>query len=190
MITAEPRRMLVLAGAAAHASRTRSVAELVCRDIAAAGGRPVLRDLAEHPLPLLHADPDGANLADVQIQAAEADAMIWVTPCYHGSYSGILKNCLDHLREDALRGKPVGVVAVGASLTAVSACDHLRAVARTLGCVTAPTQAVVSGGGLLDDGADSGAYPRIVRMIGELHALTGVTGMLRQCATADVGSPA
>ncbi|MFE7118469.1 NADPH-dependent FMN reductase [Streptomyces sp. NPDC057654] len=185
MITAEPRRILVLAGAAAHASRTRSVAELVCRDIAAAGGRPVLRDLAEHPLPLLHADPDGANLADVQIQAAEADAMIWVTPCYHGSYSGILKNCLDHLREDALRGKPVGMVAVGASLTAVSACDHLRTVARTLGCVTAPTQAVVSGGD-----ADSGAYPRIIRMIGELHALTGVTGLLRQCTTADVGSPA
>ncbi len=111
--------------------------------------------------------------------------MIWVTPCYHGSYSGILKNCLDHLREDALRGKPVGVVAVGASLTAVSACEHLRAVARTLGCVTAPTQAVVSGGD-----ADPGAYPRIIRMIGELQALTGVTGPLRQCAAANVGSPA
>ncbi|MFI1964581.1 NADPH-dependent FMN reductase [Streptomyces pathocidini] len=184
MIAADPCRILVLTGAAAPFSRTRSVAELVCRATASIGSTSVLRDLAEHTLPLLHTDPDGSSaLYDLRTQAEQADGMVWVTPCYHGSYSGLLKNCLDHLHAEALRGKPVGVVTVGASLTAVQASEHLRAVARALGCVTAPTQAVV-----VDENStwgkdtDPGARNRITRMIAELHALAGATALLRQCA--------
>ncbi|MDT0488116.1 NADPH-dependent FMN reductase [Streptomyces doebereineriae] len=188
MIAAEPRRILVLTGAAAPFSRTRSVAELVCRETAGVGSTSVLRDLAEYALPLLHVEAENSSgLADLRAQAERADGMIWVTPCYHGSYSGILKICLDHLRADALRGKPVGVVAVGASLTAVQASEHLRAVARALGCVTAPTQAVVvDDSGTWGKGMDPGAHQRITRMIVELHALAGATDLLRQsAATAD-----
>lgn len=197
MIAAQPCRILVLGGAAASFSRTRSVAELVCRETAEVGSTPVLRDLAEHTLPLVHTEGDGDGdgspvLADLRAQAERADGMIWVTPCYHGSYSGILKNCLDHLRADALRGKPVGVVAVGASLTAVQASEHLRAVARALGCVTAPTQAVVVDSSLTwGKGPDPGARHRITRMIAELHALAGTTALLRQsAATVDALSSA
>jgi NAD(P)H-dependent FMN reductase len=184
----EPRRVLVLTGAAAPFSRTRSVAELICRETAGLGSAAVLRDLAEQALPLLHTESDGSlGLADLRAQAERADAMIWVTPCYHGSYSGILKICLDHMRADALRGKPVGVVAVGASLTAVQASEHLRAVARALGCVTAPTQAVVVDDSLTwGKDMDPGVQHRITRMIVELHALAGATAQLRQsAATAD-----
>jgi NAD(P)H-dependent FMN reductase len=184
----EPRRILVLTGAAAPFSRTRSVAELICREAVGLGSASVLRDLAEQALPLLHTESDGSSgLADLRAQAEWADGMIWVTPCYHGSYSGILKICLDHMRADALRGKPVGVVAVGASLTAVQASEHLRAVARALGCVTAPTQAVVVDDSLTwGKDMDPGTHHRITRMIVELHALAGATAQLRQsAATAD-----
>ncbi|MEE1835099.1 NADPH-dependent FMN reductase [Streptomyces sp. SP17KL33] len=186
MNAVEPRRVLVLTGAAALFSRTRSVAELICRETADVGSASDLRDLAEAGLPLLHADAaDSSGLADLRAQAERADAMIWVTPCYHGSYSGILKNGLDHLRAEALRGKPVGVVAVGSSLTAVQASEHLRAVARSLGCVTAPTQAVVVDDSLVrEQHVDPDTHTRITQMIVELHALTGATALLRQSATS------
>ncbi|MFF5671903.1 NADPH-dependent FMN reductase [Streptomyces hygroscopicus] len=184
MTAAGPCRVLVLTGAAAPFSRTRTAAELVCREIAGTGSTSVLRDLAEHPLPLLHTEADGsADLADLRAQAECADGMVWVTPCYHGSYSAILKNCLDHLRPQTLHGKPVGVVAVGASLTAVQASEHLRTVARALGCVTAPTQVVVvHRGSSWEKDTDPRTDDRIHRMIAELHALAGATALLRRGA--------
>ncbi|MET8563834.1 NAD(P)H-dependent oxidoreductase [Streptomyces flaveolus] len=187
-VSTTPRRLLVLAGAAASPSRTYEIAECVSRHIAGVGSRPILRDLAAAPLPLLHTDDDPPDaLADLQLQAAEADGLVWVTPYYHGSYSGLLKNALDHLRDKHLKGKPVGLVAVGTSLTAVQACDHLRSVARALGCVAAPTHAVVttspSGEPAGSAGPDAEAVARISRMIGEVHILAETTWQLRSDPT-------
>jgi len=184
MSAATPRRLLVLAGAAALASRTRAVAESVSSSIAVLGSRPILRDLAEQDVPLLHTGHHATSadaLTDLRTQAAEADALVWVTPCYHGSYSGVLKNALDHLREPDVTGKPVGLVAVGTSLTAVQACDHLRSVARALGCVAVPTHAVVTDPvpAAEDPGADPGTAARISRMISEILILADTTPRLR-----------
>ncbi|MFE9581501.1 NADPH-dependent FMN reductase [Nocardia sp. NPDC006044] len=185
-----PRRLLVLAGAAAPASRTRAVSELICRTIADGGSRPILRDLVDHPVPLVHHNSGRSALADLRSQAAQTEGMVWVTPCYHGSYSGMLKNCLDQLRREDLQGKPVGVVAVGHSLSAVQACDHLRAVARALGCVSAPTQVVVTEADVMDDadGADleNCSIARVRRMIREIHLLAEVTWGLRNDANGEV----
>ncbi|MGQ4514769.1 NAD(P)H-dependent oxidoreductase [Streptomyces sp. DW26H14] len=175
--------MLIFAGAAATASRTYAVAQFVSRRVASIGSRPILRDVADLDIPLLHADDESHDsLSDLQDQAAKADALVWVTPCYHGSYSGALKNALDHLREEDLRGKPVGLIAVGTSLTAVQACDHLRSVARALGCVAAPTHTVVtsSPGAPGTDDVQEGDGQRIFRMVSELHALADATWQLRQ----------
>jgi FMN reductase len=37
------------------------------------------------------------------------------TPVYRGSYTGALKNLLDHTPLEALMGKPVGLIATGAT---------------------------------------------------------------------------
>jgi NAD(P)H-dependent FMN reductase len=185
MNTSMSRRLLVLSGAASRGSRTHTVAEAVSRHVVATGSRPVLRDLSEQDLPLLHTGHQASDaLTDLRHQAAQADALVWVTPCYHGSYSGLLKNALDHLREPDLRGKPVGLVAVGTSLTAVQACEHLRSVARALGCVAVPTHAVITGlpapeDGAADDGSGKGTAARLSRMISEIHALAESTWRLR-----------
>ncbi len=44
-----------------------------------------------------------------------ADALIIGTPMYRGSYTGRLKNVFDILPNDALMGKPVGLIATGGS---------------------------------------------------------------------------
>jgi MsuE subfamily FMN reductase len=44
-----------------------------------------------------------------------ADALILGTPVYRGSYTGILKNVFDVIPNDALVGKPVGIVVTGST---------------------------------------------------------------------------
>lgn len=44
-----------------------------------------------------------------------ADALILGTPVYRGSYTGILKNVFDVLPNNALVGKPVGIVVTGST---------------------------------------------------------------------------
>ena len=44
---------------------------------------------------------------------SNADAYIIGTPMYRGSYTGMLKNVFDILPNDALLGKPVGLIATG-----------------------------------------------------------------------------
>ncbi len=57
--------------------------------------------------------PDDTPRVVERIQAA--DAYIIGTPIYRGSYTGALKNLLDHLPVEALMGKVAGLVATGAS---------------------------------------------------------------------------
>ncbi|MFC5997049.1 NADPH-dependent FMN reductase [Pseudonocardia hispaniensis] len=53
-----------------------------------------------------------------------ADALIIATPMYRGSYTGILKNLVDVLPNDALQGKPVGLIASGGSDHHFLAVEH------------------------------------------------------------------
>ena len=45
----------------------------------------------------------------------DADALIIGTPMYRGSYTGMLKNVFDILPNNALMGKPVGLIGTGGS---------------------------------------------------------------------------
>jgi MsuE subfamily FMN reductase len=54
----------------------------------------------------------------------EADALIIGTPMYRGSYTGMLKNVFDLIPNDALLGKPVGLIATGGSDHHYLALEH------------------------------------------------------------------
>lgn len=54
----------------------------------------------------------------------ESDAIILGTPIYRGSYTGILKNVFDILPNDALVGKPVGIVVTGSTQHHYLAIEH------------------------------------------------------------------
>lgn len=54
----------------------------------------------------------------------EADALIIATPIYRGSYTGILKNLVDVLPNDALQGKVVGLIATAGSDHHFLAIEH------------------------------------------------------------------
>src|SRR6185369_4811522 len=74
-----------------------------------------------------------------------AEAVVLATPVYRASLTGALKNALDLLPVEALRGKPVGIVAMGATLHHyLGAESHLRDVLAWFGAVTLPTSVYLS----------------------------------------------
>ncbi|HKR11328.1 MAG TPA: NADPH-dependent FMN reductase [Pyrinomonadaceae bacterium] len=95
-------------------------------------------NLREAPLPI--ADPefhnDPAQHADPTVRefvtvADSCDAFVLSSPIYHNSYSGVLKNALDHLAIAQFYYKPVGLLSHGGNRSP-QAVDHLRIVVRGL----------------------------------------------------------
>ena len=68
----------------------------------------------------------------------QADVHIWLTPLYHGSMTGVMKNCLDWLEVSAklpqpyLTGKLVGMVCWGDGVQAMQGINAMEAVAKSL----------------------------------------------------------
>jgi FMN reductase len=69
-----------------------------------------------------------------------ADGVIVASPVYRGSFTGALKNLLDHLPIESLAAKPVGIVAMGATQHHFLGVDwHLRDVLAWFGALVVPT---------------------------------------------------
>ncbi len=77
---------------------------------------------------------------DLVEKVVRSDAVAFAFPIYRASYPGVLKNLLDLLPVKALRNKPVGVIAMGASPHHYLAADmQLRPVLSWFGALTLPT---------------------------------------------------
>jgi NAD(P)H-dependent FMN reductase len=101
--------------AAARPGVTASVLSLGEHRISFADGRPLERFT-----------DDTARVVGALVAA---DAVLLASPVYRGSLTGALKNLLDLTPVEALRAKPVGIVAMGATAHHYLGVDwHLRAV--------------------------------------------------------------
>ena len=99
---------------------------LADKKIAFADGRP----------PEQYNDDTAAIIASVRA----ADGVIFASPVYRGSFTGALKNLLDHLPIESLAAKPVGIVAMGATQHHFLGVDwHLRDVLAWFGALVVPT---------------------------------------------------
>jgi FMN reductase len=68
-----------------------------------------------------------------------ANGVVFASPVYRGSFTGALKNLLDHLPIESLAGKPVGIVAMGATQHHFLGVDwHLRDVLAWFGALVVP----------------------------------------------------
>ncbi len=177
-------KILVISGSPQPGSRTSAVASLATAVLRHSGAETTLWDLQRRPLPLFdpafhdnpwtHPHPDVRELVS---EADSADGFVLASPVYHNSYSGIIKNCLDHLSMDHFEYKPVGLIAYGGSMAAVQVCDHLRTVVRGLRGIALPTQVIAVGGDLApgDNGRPHVApalVQRLRQLAGELERFT------------------
>jgi len=88
---------------------------------------------------------DEATRATVAAVAGAAGVLL-AAPVYRASFPGVLKNLLDLLPVEALRDKPVAIVAMGGSPHHYLGVDaHLRLVLAWFGAVTLPNSAYLTG---------------------------------------------
>ena len=105
-----------------------------------------------------------------------ADAVLLASPVYRASFTGALKNLLDLTPVEALRAKPVGIVAMGATSHHYLGVDwHLRAVLAWFGALVVPTSVYLESrhfrDGRLDDQA---SRESLADLIGALLAMAAL----------------
>jgi len=73
----------------------------------------------------------------------QADALIFISPEYHGSFSGVLKNAVDYFWNEFSK-KPIGVVAISAGkFGGINASSQLQHLVLSLGAFPMPTKLLV-----------------------------------------------
>ncbi|MFE5773028.1 NADPH-dependent FMN reductase [Streptomyces sp. NPDC056485] len=166
--------ILGILGSASADSVSRRVLEVAAQRIRAAGAAYELLDLSvefpgRHRIEDYDDPPPHSQTAAVRARVAAASGAVFATPVYHGSYSGLLKNALDHLTGDSLADRPVGLIAAGGGPRgAGTACDQMRAVVRALGGWAVPTHVASARGDFTPGVPLEELHIRMDRMVGEL----------------------
>jgi MsuE subfamily FMN reductase len=108
-------------------------------------------------------------------QVCQCDALILGTPMYRASYTARLKNMFDLIPNDALRGKPVGIIATGGSDHHFLAIEHqLKPIIGFFHGIAIPGAVYANNSHFGDDGelADQGIIDRLKQMCDSLTNLT------------------
>lgn len=113
-------KLVCVVGSAARSHRTRRAIALVAAGAQSSSSdiEACVVDLSESKVSIADGRPTADypdDTAKVIEQVSAADCIVLSTPIYRGSYTGALKNLLDHLPLEALEGKAVGMLATGAT---------------------------------------------------------------------------
>lgn len=142
-------KIAIILGSARKGRESHKVAYFLESQLKRGNVQTDVIDLAEHQLPLLE-DKTGASrgvelmVKDISIRLDQADGIILVSPEYHGSFSGVLKNALDYFWGEFQR-KPVGVATVSAGrLGGINASTQLQHVILSLGAYPLPLKFLVA----------------------------------------------
>jgi FMN reductase len=114
--------------------------------LAALGAEVELLDLREMNLPFCHGGkeyPDYPDVARLQQAFYDADGFVLVTPEYHGSVSGVLKNALDLMSFDQLDGKVAGMISILGGQSNSNALNDLRTIMRWVHTWVIPEQVAI-----------------------------------------------
>ncbi len=141
--------ILIISGSVRAGRKSHDVAvELQKRFISHGMVDTHILDLAAYNLPVLEekfiAGRDmPAGLAEIQQKLDKAEAMVFLSPEYHGSYSGALKNALDYFWKEFTR-KPIGVVAVASGkYGGINASTEMQQLVLSLGGFPLPYKLLI-----------------------------------------------
>jgi FMN reductase len=146
----ENLRIVGLAGAKDGGNSTRAALEVVLAAARRAGATTQTFDLGQLDIPLYeHGATATADTLRWVEAAGQAHGLVWVTPLYHGSVSGLFKNAIDWL--ELLRTAPAPylsdkVVALGCCAGGAQALQGINAMepmVRSLRGLTLPLVAPV-----------------------------------------------
>lgn len=139
-------KIAILLGSVRTGRHTHKIAYYVQRKLTENGHEAIMIDLASNPVPLMHErygrifSPEIAFVGDT---LKGADAIILVSPEYHGSYTGVIKNAMDYYWTEFSR-KPMGVVTTGSGkMGGINASTQLQHVILSLGAFAMPVKLLI-----------------------------------------------
>ncbi|MGH8012064.1 MAG: NADPH-dependent FMN reductase [Candidatus Binataceae bacterium] len=125
-------------------------------------------------------DKYGDDTASVVGAIAQAEAVILASPVYRGSLSGVLKNLLDHVPVEALRDKPCGIIAIGASQHHFLGVEwHLRNILSWFGALTAPNAVYLTSADFVEGEPSENARRDLAALVATVLRLRAVAGSSR-----------
>jgi len=148
-------------------------AHLIVERLSALGCTAPLVDLRALDLPMFGQSRDQDDVPAVRqlkAVAAEADALVWLTPEYNHGYTSAVKNAVDYLHGE-IRRKPMAVCGLsGGSLGGVRAVEQLKLVLIELHTVTIRDSVYFSDARTLFDQDGTLQRPEYVRRIDDMLA--------------------
>ena len=131
-------KAILINGGNSVASRLTGIEESIQNHLTAKGIE--VETIQVHQLPandLLTANYASEAIAEQIVKVGAADIVVFLTPIYKGSYTGILKTFIDLLPQKGLEGKQVFPVAIGGSIAHLLALEYsLKPVLSILGATT------------------------------------------------------
>ncbi len=134
-----PMKLLILSGSAFPDSHTHSIARLIESLVEQPEHEVTHIDLREKDIPIF-GQGKTEDIEFLKRHAENADAIIIGTPNYHTSFSGLLKNALDHLSIDEFEMKPVGLFCNSGGMRNSDPLTQLRMVMRGVHAMVLPLQ--------------------------------------------------
>jgi FMN reductase len=126
-------KIVGISGSLRPESYSAQALDIVATRVRALGAEVEILDLRDMSLPFCNGGdeyPDYPDVEKLQKAVREADGLILVTPEYHGSVSGVLKNALDLMGFEELSDKVTGLISVLGGQSNSNALNDLRVILR------------------------------------------------------------
>lgn len=182
-------QIVLICGSIAQRAHTRVLLREVEAQLRGLNVGTTFWDLRERPLPIAdpayhaapHTHPDSTVRCFIS-HLQEAEGIVLGSPLYHGSFSGALKNALDHLGYDAFRNKVVALVSHGSGIrSCAQPAEQLRTIVRTLYGYSTQTQVATTNTDYEERVGDIALVnvdilERVQRLAGEMVQLLALLG--------------
>jgi FMN reductase len=139
-------KIVGIAGSLRTESYSQLALKIAAQKVADLGAEVEILDLRTMQLPFCDGGDEYPNYPDVrrmQDAFSGADALILVSPEYHGSISGVLKNALDLMSFDQLSGKVAGFISILGGQSNSNALNDLRIILRWVHAWSIPEQVAI-----------------------------------------------
>lgn len=167
-----PIQIMGLLGSLREQSKTDLALNRCLHASRQAGAVTSIFDLRLQPLPFCDGRDNQstypADVHELRAQVRSADALLFASPEYNGSYSAAIKNILDFLGPDHLRGKIAGVIGVAADSSASNTVYHLSTILLRCGCWVLPIHAQIPASEVIFDKHSSPSAQKIFSILDAL----------------------
>jgi FMN reductase len=139
-------KIVGIAGSLRPDSYSQIALAVAAQKVQALGAEVEILDLRQMQLPFCDGGKEYPQYPDVkrlQDTVGNADGLILVSPEYHGSVSGVLKNTLDLMSFDQLSGKVTGFITILGGQSNSNALNDLRIILRWVHAWSIPEQVAI-----------------------------------------------